>query len=753
VKTIHDYASLYVHNYNLSVTPVKGKRPMFNDWPKVTGESILDKKYNTFWRSATGVGLLCGEPSGIICLDIDILDDNEKLRDVLKLIESKLPPIYLGRIGNTKKPPARFFRYNGEKNRKFKYIDVELLSTGNQVILPPSIHPDTGDQYKWFNFDISQINLDNIPLLPKGFIEFLERLNNEHKPNKTTNGNNGSYSKYDLTPEHGRCNHQSHNYISDFAMAKFYEGISYEDLVSAVINYDKKINADADFVYFQCPSRKEWKGSKNVNANARLFVNQIFQNPRNEGEHGRDLNNLSDVDKKYAKEIESGFTHIEVDKNGKEKAIRHYFEFKDYVVSKGCYYLPDAKKFVVWNGKYFEYKLDDHIKKTIQDTFNHPKIIHEHERNTALNLIKASSQESVENFQLKDNNCVNLSNGIYYFNKGLSEHDLSLRLMTYIDVEYNEKAKCPVWYELLTRVFQSQQEHIDAFEEFIGYAMSACHYDRFNRFLILDGEGANGKSTLLAIIRKLVGMNNTSSIQLEDLSKDRFMGYNLVNKLINFCSEEKREAFSETGPLKRLTGNDGVMVQDKGYPAFNYINIAKFIITYNKMPFFPDDSSGMKRRPILIPCEQDFEKYPELKVKDPVNRIVNSELPGVLLRCIKAYERVLKKGSFTRVVKGEQRVLDMITESDPVRCFVRDHIEVTNNENDYIKPSDLWDRFLDYQGMKTDMKKRGFEMRIAKILDKLGAEKNKIYKHSEEIRVWKKCIYRKENINSWIKDK
>ena len=265
---------------------------MLSGWQKIHGDCILADRYTDDWETATGLGMLCGEPSGIICLDIDILSTDDELNPVLKELESKLPPLLLGRIGNPLKPPARFYKFNGEKNRKWKYINVELLSTGNQVLLPPSIHPDTGDRYKWADLRLSQVDIDDLPDLPDWIFEWLEAKNEEAKAKaKRLNGTNGSgngYIKEDMASSPGRCNHQSHNHISSFAVAKFRAGTSKEELVKACLAYDKKINSDADFFYFNCPTRKEWRGSKDLTANARRFVAQIFSNSSLEGQHGID---------------------------------------------------------------------------------------------------------------------------------------------------------------------------------------------------------------------------------------------------------------------------------------------------------------------------------------------------------------------------------------------------------------------------------------------------------------------------------
>ena len=319
MKSIRDYATTYVEDYELSVTPVKGKVPILSGWTEIQGTAIFADRYQDAWDECTGLGMLCGEASSMICLDIDITKDDSHLASVLSRIESLLPPIFLGRIGDKEKPPARFFKFNGEAARKYKHIKVEILSTGNQVLLPPSAHPK-GGYYTWYDKRMSQVDLDDMPELPADFMDKLEELNNEYKPKKIIGSTGDAYTKSSLSTESGRCKHQSHNHISDFAMAKYYQGLSFDELVKAVIGYDKKINSDADFLYFKCPTRKEWRGSKDVNSNARLFVTQIFSNPRNDGEHGRDKARVeSGSSESPAKESSDRPSFFWEDDNGNKK--------------------------------------------------------------------------------------------------------------------------------------------------------------------------------------------------------------------------------------------------------------------------------------------------------------------------------------------------------------------------------------------------------------------------------------------------
>ena len=95
-----------------------------------------------------GVGVACG--MGLICIDIDF---EECMAPLLAI----LPVSHVQKKG--KKGVSLFYRGNTDiiSSRNFRTPDrvglVDLLSEGKQTVLPPSIHPDTGEPYYWWTDD------------------------------------------------------------------------------------------------------------------------------------------------------------------------------------------------------------------------------------------------------------------------------------------------------------------------------------------------------------------------------------------------------------------------------------------------------------------------------------------------------------------------------------------------------------------------------------------------------------------------
>ena len=113
------------------------------------------------WPNA-GVGVALGR--GLICIDID----QENLIDPLLAI---LPPCFVQKKG--RKGISLFYRGNTEVIRSKNYRTpekvglVDLLAEGKQTVLPPSIHPDTGEPYYWWSdLALQDVSLDELEELP-----------------------------------------------------------------------------------------------------------------------------------------------------------------------------------------------------------------------------------------------------------------------------------------------------------------------------------------------------------------------------------------------------------------------------------------------------------------------------------------------------------------------------------------------------------------------------------------------------------
>jgi len=151
---------------DLVVIPLRGKIPVINDWSRFARTRPSDLLIGSWERKHKNrnIGLLCGKLSGVVAVDID----KEEALD-------KVPLSPVAKKG--KKGETRFFRYNNEINFKRHDLGIELLSDGNQTVLPPSIHPDTNKPYYWTTPDtLLSFDIEDLPILPDAFFKSIDAV-------------------------------------------------------------------------------------------------------------------------------------------------------------------------------------------------------------------------------------------------------------------------------------------------------------------------------------------------------------------------------------------------------------------------------------------------------------------------------------------------------------------------------------------------------------------------------------------------
>ncbi|MCC6014672.1 MAG: hypothetical protein LM564_03090, partial [Desulfurococcaceae archaeon] len=142
----------------------------------------------------------------------------------------------------------------------------------------------------------------------------------------------------------------------------------------------------------------------------------------------------------------------------------------------------------------------------------------------------------------------------------LAVYDPSPELMVYhripweIDVDVLAGGLSKTREELVREVEAELKEVTDVFKswvgdkwvllyEIIGYTLLAGEYP-LNKAVMLVGEGRNGKSTYLELVKRLLGSGNVVSVKLQDLTNDRtrFSIYSLYGKLANIFADLPSEA-------------------------------------------------------------------------------------------------------------------------------------------------------------------------------------------------------------------
>ena len=98
---------------------------------------------------------------------------------------------------------------------------------------------------------------------------------------------------------------------------------------------------------------------------------------------------------------------------------------------------------------------------------------------------------------------------------------------------FDPTAQCPRFLQFLDEVELDATTQM-VVQEWAGLLL--LPETRIQKCLMLVGDGANGKSVLLLILREMLGADNVSSLEISELF-DRFKLYRLENKLANISTD------------------------------------------------------------------------------------------------------------------------------------------------------------------------------------------------------------------------
>ncbi len=330
-----------------------------------------------------------------------------------------------------------------------------------------------------------------------------------------------------------------------------------------------------------------------------------------------------------------------------------------------------------------EQKLKGYLERTVQDCSTR-KV------NDILDSVKRRTYVDREEFD-KYPTILNLKNCLYDLeNDRALEHDPKHYSFVQLPAIYKEGVDCPKIKKFLSEVLY--EEDIPLIQEFFGFILWKEYPSA--KALMFVGEGSNGKSTLLNLIKALVGIGNTSARGLQELETNRFAKADLYAKLTNLYADLPDVALKSGGTFKMLTGGDQITAEKKFQHSFNFINCAKLLFSTNKIPEVNDDTDSFFRRWFLITFPNTFDGktankklIKELTTEDEISGLLNWALEGL---------RRLRKNdwNFSNSKSTDEVRLEYIRKSSPIKAFL---LDCTLAESEGWAPKQrLFDAFCEY---------------------------------------------------------
>jgi putative DNA primase/helicase len=588
--------------------PSGEKAPAVRRWQKL---EIDRDQVEEYFGESGNVGILVGKPSGgLVDIDIDA-------REAVAIADTFLPPTNMVHGRKSKPGSHRWYRLEDAiAPAKFADVDgtclLELRSNGQQTIVPPSVHP-SGERLRWEK-EGQPANVEPDQLLRSLSLVASSAILARH------------------WPESGRRN--------EAALA----------LAGTLLRPGWPLNDVKQFlkVTTRAAGDEEWKqrAAAANSTQARLAGNGAATGAT----RLREL--VGDVVVTRAQEWlnipEDTFTASDGENltdlgNARRLVTQHGNRIR---------YCHNSDRWYRYTGKRWRPDLNGAVERLAKKTVGSlsdlaDKVEDGKSRNALTKWARTSESRSritamidlarsepgipVDPAALdSDPWLLNFKNGTLDLRSGkLSDHDTADLCTKMVPYDFDPNAKCPLFKEFLRRIFNNNVALQQFVQRAFGYALTGSTREQV--FFVFWGSGANGKSTLLEVIRAGLGdyaiaadasllMSKTHDGIRNDVA--RLAGSRLVS-----TGETESGRFLAEALVKQLTGGDKITARFLYQEFFEFDSQFKLFLATNHKPIIRGVDNAIWRRIRLVPFQVTIP--PEEQDKSLPQKL-RRELPGIL---------------------------------------------------------------------------------------------------------------------------
>lgn len=271
-------------------------------------------------------------------------------------------------------------------------------------------------------------------------------------------------------------------------------------------------------------------------------------------------------------------------------------------------------------------------------------------------------------------------------------------------IEFDPSAKCPRFANEFLPAFSGGDDEVANW--LLAYFKHVLMGgNRFEKFLILYGNGGTGKGTMVEIISTILGDYATAlngahlkqqgyefNAEAPSPALAKIEGKRLV--IVDEIPEAVR--LLDAAKIKAITGKSQFSVRDLHQSARSVTYTGQMIISTNRLPQFKDDVEGIDRRVILYSTPDRAGEQDDTLKAD----IVSNELPGVLDMILSADDWTGKSMPLPTVIAGMTQ--DYIDNMSVIRAFVEQSTTPVQHRSDGSTLKDLYPAFESFTQERRD---------------------------------------------------
>lgn len=370
-----------------------------------------------------------------------------------------------------------------------------------------------------------------------------------------------------------------------------------------------------------------------------------------------------------------------------------------------------------WNGRSWEYAPDDELRRMIGLALISATV------KTSSGRIKGTLE--VLRDQLPRYGQPDLPNSFVFFQNGVLDpgatqllpHGPEYRNTRTLGVSYDPSAQCNRWLAWLGDIFRTEPERIGLLQEMMGWCLCRDHLG-IEKAMIFIGPPRSGKGTILKVLRALLG-GAAGAFALPTLDDGKVLtGLRGQNVSIDSdATGPARTNARQVGALfKSIASNEpvGVRMLYTQAPWQGSLN-CKLLLAANSIPTLFDDSSAIANRWIPLAFNRSFLDQEQVDLADTLIQ----ELPGIATWAVAGLQRLIRNGKFTLPESSRDELGNMIASGSPMQSYINDRLVVAPGQR--VSETDLWDDYCKWyiaEGLE-QMKRRDF---IRSLADALRAQ-------------------------------
>lgn len=353
------------------------------------------------------------------------------------------------------------------------------------------------------------------------------------------------------------------------------------------------------------------------------------------------------------------------------------------------------------------------VQATIESKYSDEFQVNSSTVNSITEVLKTEIHSGDLLYGLKAVDCINVKNGELYYRGGawqLQPHNRDNYMTAQLQVGYDPKAEAPRFCRFVSEIFEGDADadkKAALLYEALGYTL--MQKTDYERFFLLVGGGANGKSVLLDTLYELLGPKQVAAVQPSQFSSS-FKRAHLRGKLANIVTELAEGAEIADRDLKAIVSGDIIDAEHKFGDSFEYKPFATCWFATNHMPYTRDFSEAFFRRATVLTFNRRFKGEacdPQLREK------LRAELAGILNLALIGLARVMQQGGFTSAASDNDAKREWQIQADPISQFIEECClwDINSREPSNV----LYQRYTSWAydaGIKSTLNRKNFTTRL-----------------------------------------